>query len=125
MPPNPNGFPDEYAGWSGFSRGKLLTWPALGPPVVEPPAPAQPFAELPKVLELAALKNVAIKISGACTLSHEPYPYKDIWDPLFRIFDAFFHFHQKCDGLFAIDRAVIVAQREEHHRPHFDFAVNR
>jgi predicted TIM-barrel fold metal-dependent hydrolase len=55
----------------------------------EPPAPAQPFAELPKVLELAALKNVAIKISGACTLSHQPFPYKDIWDPLFRIFDAF------------------------------------
>jgi L-fuconolactonase len=55
----------------------------------EPPAPAQPFAELPKVLDLAALKNVAIKISGACTLSHQPFPYKDIWDPLFRIFDAF------------------------------------
>jgi predicted TIM-barrel fold metal-dependent hydrolase len=55
----------------------------------EPPAPAQPFAELPKVLELAAHKNVAIKISGACTLSHEPFPYKDIWDPLGRIFDAF------------------------------------
>jgi predicted TIM-barrel fold metal-dependent hydrolase len=36
------------------------------------------FAELPKVLELAALKNVAIKISGACTLSHQPFPYKDI-----------------------------------------------
>jgi L-fuconolactonase len=55
----------------------------------EPPAPAKPFAELPKVLELAAHKNVAIKISGACTLSHEPFPYKDIWDPLGRIFDAF------------------------------------
>ena len=55
----------------------------------EPPAPAQPFAELPKVLELAAYKNVSIKISGACTLSHEPFPYKDIWDPLARIFDAF------------------------------------
>jgi len=55
----------------------------------EPPAPAQPFADLPKVLELAALKNVAIKISGACTLSHEPFPYQDIWDPLARIFDAF------------------------------------
>lgn len=55
----------------------------------EPPVPAAPFAELPKVLELAALDNVAIKISGACTLSHEPYPYKDIWDPLWRIFDAF------------------------------------
>lgn len=55
----------------------------------EPPAPAQPFAELPKVLELATYKNVAIKISGACTLSREPFPYSDIWDPLARIFDAF------------------------------------
>jgi L-fuconolactonase len=55
----------------------------------EPPAPTEPFAELPKVLELAAHKNVAIKISGACTLSHQPFPYKDIWDPLARIFDAF------------------------------------
>jgi len=55
----------------------------------EPPAPAQPFAELPKVLELAACPNVSIKISGACTLSREPFPYNDIWDPLARIFDAF------------------------------------
>ena len=55
----------------------------------EPPAPPQPFAELPKVLTLAAHPNIAIKISGACTLSHEPFPYKDIWDPLARIFDAF------------------------------------
>jgi L-fuconolactonase len=55
----------------------------------EPPAPAQPFAELPKVLALAAQPNIAIKISGACTLSHEPFPYKDIWDPLGRFFDAF------------------------------------
>ncbi len=55
----------------------------------EPPAPPQPFAELPKVLALAAHDNVTIKISGACTLSHEPFPYKDIWDPLGRIFDAF------------------------------------
>jgi L-fuconolactonase len=55
----------------------------------EPPPPAQPWAELPKVLALAAHKNVAIKISGACTLSHQAFPYKDIWDPLGRIFDAF------------------------------------
>ena len=55
----------------------------------EPPPPPQPFAELPKVLELAARPNIVIKISGACTLSHEPFPYKDIWDPLGRIFDAF------------------------------------
>ncbi len=55
----------------------------------EPPAPAEPFADLPKLLTLAGLDNVAVKISGAGTLSHEPFPYNDIWDPLFRIFDAF------------------------------------
>ena len=41
------------------------------------------------VLALAAHRNIAVKISGACTLSHEPFPYNDIWDPLGRIFDAF------------------------------------
>ena len=55
----------------------------------EPPAPANPFGELPSILALSVLPNVAIKISGACTLSHEPFPYNDIWDPLTRIFDAF------------------------------------
>ena len=54
-----------------------------------PPVPANPFAALPQVLQLAAHPNVAIKISGACTLSHAQYPYPDIWDPLARIFDAF------------------------------------
>jgi L-fuconolactonase len=55
----------------------------------EPPVPAQPWAELPKVLQLAAFANTRIKISGACTLSHEPFPHNDIWDPLGRVFDAF------------------------------------
>ncbi len=55
----------------------------------EPPAPANPYGDLPSVLALAALPNVTIKISGACTLSNEPFPYNDIWDPLARIFDAF------------------------------------
>jgi L-fuconolactonase len=55
----------------------------------EPPAPPQPFADLPKLLALAQHKNVAVKITGACTLSHQPFPYNDIWDPLGRIFDAF------------------------------------
>ena len=54
-----------------------------------PPAPATPFADLPRLLALAAHDNIAVKISGACTLSHEPFPYKDIWDPLGHIFDAF------------------------------------
>lgn len=36
-----------------------------------------------------AANNVAIKVTGACTLSHERFPYNGIWDPLSRIFDAF------------------------------------
>jgi predicted TIM-barrel fold metal-dependent hydrolase len=54
-----------------------------------PPVPEAPWAELPQVLALAALPNVAIKISGACTLSREPFPYPDIWDPVCRVIDAF------------------------------------
>jgi L-fuconolactonase len=53
-----------------------------------PPAPAQPWADLPKVLDLARRKNAVIKVSGACTLSQKPYPFPDIWDPLSRLFDA-------------------------------------
>jgi predicted TIM-barrel fold metal-dependent hydrolase len=59
------------------------------PQPFQPPPPDHPFAELPKVLALAAHPNIAIKITGACTLSHVPFPYPDIWDPLGRIFDAF------------------------------------
>jgi predicted TIM-barrel fold metal-dependent hydrolase len=54
-----------------------------------PPPPAEPWADLPKVLALASHPNIRIKISGACTLSHEPFPYNDIWDPVMRIIDAF------------------------------------
>ena len=54
-----------------------------------PPAPPQPWADLPKLLALGAYKNVAVKITGACTLSHQAFPYKDIWDPLARIFESF------------------------------------
>jgi predicted TIM-barrel fold metal-dependent hydrolase len=53
-----------------------------------PPAPPDPWADLPRVLDLAKRPNAVIKISGACTLSKEPYPFPDIWDPLARIFDA-------------------------------------
>jgi L-fuconolactonase len=54
-----------------------------------PPAPPQPWADLANLLALAAHKNIVVKITGACTLSHQKFPYKDIWDPLGRIFDAF------------------------------------
>ena len=56
---------------------------------MDPPAPPEPFADLDNVLAMAELDNVAIKISGACTLSHQPFPYPDIWEPLRRIFEAY------------------------------------
>src|SRR5260370_23055144 len=70
--------------------GTQLVIDHLGlPQPQQPPAPPQPFAELPKLLALAAHDNVTVKISGAGTLSHQPFPYKDLWDPLCRIFDPF------------------------------------
>jgi len=53
-----------------------------------PPAPPEPWADLPKLLALAKRPNVVVKVSGACTLAKEPYPFPDIWDPLCRVFDA-------------------------------------
>lgn len=55
----------------------------------EQPPPVDPFGDLPELLALADLPNVSVKISGAGTLSHEPYPFDDIWPPLERIFAAF------------------------------------
>jgi predicted TIM-barrel fold metal-dependent hydrolase len=55
----------------------------------QPPAPSEPFTDLPKLLALAPHANVAVKITGACTLSQQPFPFRDIWDPLWQIFDAF------------------------------------
>ncbi len=53
------------------------------------PRPAAPFADLPAVLALARHDNVAIKITGACTLSHQPFPFADIWPALEAIFAAY------------------------------------
>jgi len=55
----------------------------------EPPPPDEPWGALDDVVALAALDNVAIKVTGACTLSREPYPYADIWEPIRRVVDAF------------------------------------
>lgn len=55
----------------------------------EPPPLAEPWADLPKLLALAAYPNVRVKISGACTLSRQAPPYDDIWEPVLRIIDAF------------------------------------
>ena len=56
---------------------------------MKPPAPKEPWVELPKLLALSTHKNIVVKISGACTLSHEPFPYKDIRQPVGRILDTF------------------------------------
>ncbi len=48
----------------------------------------EPWAELPKVLTLAKEQHVAIKITGACTLSRERFPFRNIWDPVCRVIDA-------------------------------------
>jgi L-fuconolactonase len=53
------------------------------------PAAAEPWTELPKILNMARHANARIKVSGACTMSHEPYPFADIWDPVMRIIDAY------------------------------------
>jgi L-fuconolactonase len=42
-----------------------------------PPTPPLLWADLPKVVELAKRKNAVIKITGACTLSKQPYPFPD------------------------------------------------
>ena len=55
----------------------------------KPPVPADVWADLPKLLALAECPNVRVKISGACTMSHRPFPYDDIWDHVLRIIDAF------------------------------------
>lgn len=55
----------------------------------ERPVFEEPFADLPQVLALATHHNVAIKVSGACTLSKEPYPFNDLWPYLEQVFEAF------------------------------------
>jgi len=94
-----HGLPVNILCWGQLARAKelaarhpdtLLVIDHLGlKQPFEPPVPDAPFSDLQNLLELADHQNIAVKISGACTLSREPYPYNDIWDPLCRIFDAF------------------------------------
>jgi predicted TIM-barrel fold metal-dependent hydrolase len=49
----------------------------------------QPFAALPRVLELARHPNVAVKLTGAPTLSLQGFPYSDLWPHLRRLVDSF------------------------------------
>ncbi|MGI9597131.1 MAG: amidohydrolase family protein [Acidimicrobiales bacterium] len=59
------------------------------PQPFEPPPPPDPWRLLDPLLAMARYENVVVKVSGACTLSHEPFPYPDIWPPLERLFEAY------------------------------------
>jgi L-fuconolactonase len=48
-----------------------------------------PWEQLPAVNKLARFPNVAVKFSGAPTLSSAPYPHPDIWPHLLKIVEAF------------------------------------
>jgi L-fuconolactonase len=81
---------DQVVGLASRNPGTVLVVDHLGlQQPFHPPAPAQPWADLPKVLALATQPNIRIKISGACTLSHEPGTYSDIWPPVLEIINAF------------------------------------
>lgn len=81
---------DQAGGLAARNPNTQLVIDHLGLPQPQvPPAPAEPFAALPGLLALAVHENIAVKVSGACTLSREPFPYRDIWDPLGRVFEAF------------------------------------
>ncbi len=47
------------------------------------------FEELPDLLALADQPNVYVKLSGAPSLSRDPYPFGDLWPRLHKIIDAF------------------------------------
>jgi L-fuconolactonase len=94
-----HGFPVNILCWGNLAAGAALIdrhpetrfiLDHLG--ILQPHEPearaAEPWADLPEVLDLAKRDNLVIKVSGACTLSKAPYPYPDIWDPLARVFDA-------------------------------------
>ena len=55
-----------------------------------PPTPVDyPFEHLDGLLSLARHPNVVVKCTGVPALSHEPFPFRDIWPHVRRIVDEF------------------------------------
>lgn len=50
---------------------------------------AAAFENLPTLLALAKHKNIAVKVSGAPGLSSEPYPFRNVHEPIHAIYDSF------------------------------------
>lgn len=84
------GQPKAVAEVAQAHPGLLLIVDHLGLP--QPPpmrVAADPWEQLPEVNRLATFPNVAIKFSGALTLSRQPYPHSDIWPYLETMIEAF------------------------------------
>src|ERR1700722_19947976 len=55
-----------------------------------PPTPTDnPFQHLGGLLSLARHPNVVVKCTGTPALSHEPFPFRDLWPHIRRIVDEF------------------------------------
>jgi predicted TIM-barrel fold metal-dependent hydrolase len=76
---------ERYAGIP-FVIGHLGV--GIAPPVLGV-LPEDPFENLPAVLDLARLDNVHMNLTGAPSLSRERFPFRDVWDGVHRIVDAF------------------------------------
>lgn len=64
----------------------LQTYNAGAPRTPQSP---DPFGPLDDVLALARYPNLAVKLTGAPSLSLEPYPFADVWPAVHRLLDAF------------------------------------
>ena len=60
----------------------------IAPPVLGE-LPDDPFENLPAVLDLARLPNVHVNVTGAPSLSRELFPFRDVWDGISRLVEAF------------------------------------
>jgi L-fuconolactonase len=61
----------------------------IAPPLIGWPPPKDPFVDLSAALALAKFPNVAMKLTGAPSLSHKRFPFADVHDGVRRIVDAF------------------------------------
>jgi L-fuconolactonase len=51
--------------------------------------PTERLAHFPDLIALAEFENVAVKCTAAPSVSADPYPFRDLWPYLHRVFDAF------------------------------------
>jgi L-fuconolactonase len=59
------------------------------PPYVVPDPGPEPFRPLPDLLRLAEHPNVFVKLTAVPALSKEPYPFRDVWEPIAKVVSTF------------------------------------